>query len=57
MLSCGITRLLGQEWRTHGDTYTEAVNNGLEVLDLLIQDYQLANEELPKPNVLDDQVA
>ncbi|GFE70171.1 type II toxin-antitoxin system HicB family antitoxin [Chroococcus sp. FPU101] len=47
----------GQQWRTHGDTYAEAVANGVEVLELLIKDYQLAGETLPIPTVLSSKVA
>lgn len=42
----------GQQWRTHGKTYTEAVANGVEVLELLIEDYNKAGEPLPQPTVL-----
>lgn len=42
----------GQQWRTHGDTYAEAVANGVEVLEFLIEDYKLAGEPLPIPTVL-----
>lgn len=47
----------GQQWRTHGDTYAEAVANGVEVLELLIEDYQLVGETLPIPTVLSSKVA
>ena len=30
---------LGQQWSTHGDTYEEAVNNGKEVLEMLVDIY------------------
>ena len=53
----GLPDFTGQEWSTHGDSYTEAVKNGMEVLDLLIEDYQLANEPLPSPSVLEDKFA
>ncbi len=33
---------------THGDTYEEALKNAQEVLELLIEDYQANNKELPK---------
>ncbi len=39
----------GQKWRTHGDTYQEAVNNGVECLEGLILDDQEAGETLPIP--------
>jgi predicted RNase H-like HicB family nuclease len=34
---------------THGDTYEEALKNGREVLDLLIEDYQARSQPLPQP--------
>jgi predicted RNase H-like HicB family nuclease len=43
----GLPDFPGQQWRTHGDTYNEAVSNGVEVLELLIEDYELAGEPLP----------
>jgi len=52
----GLPDFPGQRWRTHGDTYAEAVTNGVEVLELLIEDYQLAGEPLPKPSTLTEQV-
>ncbi len=53
----GLPDFLGQEWRTHGDTYAEAVANGVEVLELLIEDYQQSGEPLPLPGVIEKQVA
>ncbi|MDJ0510324.1 MAG: type II toxin-antitoxin system HicB family antitoxin [Crocosphaera sp.] len=38
---------------THGDTYEDALKNAQEVLELLIEDYQANNKELPKPLILD----
>ncbi len=40
----GFPDFPGQQWRTHGDTYTEAVTNGVE-------------ETLPTPKTYYDQVA
>jgi predicted RNase H-like HicB family nuclease len=34
---------------THGDSYEEALKNGQEVLELLIEDYQARNKALPQP--------
>lgn len=34
---------------THGDTYEDALKNGQEVLELLIEDYQARGQTLPKP--------
>lgn len=48
----GLPDFPGQQWRTHGETYTEAVEAGVEVLELLIEDYKLAGEALPQPTVL-----
>jgi predicted RNase H-like HicB family nuclease len=39
----------GQYWRTHGDTYEEAVANGKEAIESLMIAYQVDNEPLPKP--------
>jgi antitoxin HicB len=35
--------------KTHGATYEEAVKNGQEVLELLIETYQSEGKPLPKP--------
>lgn len=53
----GLPDFPGQQWRTHGDSYAEAVANGVEVLELLIEDYKLANEPLPTPIFLTPQAA
>lgn len=37
---------------THGNSYEEALQNGQEVLALLIEDYQGRNKPLPKPSNL-----
>ena len=34
---------------THGDTYEDALKNGQEVLELLIEDYQAQGKPLPQP--------
>ena len=36
---------------THGDTYEDAVRNGREVLELLIESAREHNEPLPTPQV------
>ena len=36
---------------THGDTYSEAVKNGQEVLEMLINDAKRHGEPLPQPRV------
>jgi antitoxin HicB len=42
----------GQDWRTHGETYEEAVTKGKEALESLIESYLANRETLPKPLVL-----
>jgi predicted RNase H-like HicB family nuclease len=34
---------------THGNTYADTLNNGEEVLELLIEDYQAQRKPLPEP--------
>ena len=51
----GLPDFPGQNWRTHGDTYTEAVANGVEVLELLLEDYQLSGEPPPKRSTVSEQ--
>ncbi|MGL4378452.1 MAG: type II toxin-antitoxin system HicB family antitoxin [Microcoleaceae cyanobacterium] len=42
---------------THGETYTEALRHGEEVLELLIEEYQLQGRPLPQPlTVVSDKV-
>ena len=36
---------------THGDTYEEAVGNGREALELLIEDLRASDDPLPEPRV------
>lgn len=36
---------------THGDTYAEAVRNGHEVLELLVEDARESGTPLPEPRV------
>jgi antitoxin HicB len=47
----GFPDFPGQRWRTHGDTYQEAVANGIEALESLILAYESTGEPLPKPTV------
>ncbi|MDJ0673902.1 MAG: type II toxin-antitoxin system HicB family antitoxin [Calothrix sp. MO_167.B42] len=47
----GFPDFPGQRWRTHGDTYEEAVANGIEALESLIMAYEDTNEPLPQPTV------
>ena len=37
---------------THGETYNEALQNALEVLDLLIKDYTARGKSLPRPQAI-----
>jgi antitoxin HicB len=41
----------GSYWRTHGDTYDEAVTNGKEALESLIFAYERTGDPLPKPKL------
>lgn len=47
----GFSDFPGQRWRTHGDTYEEAVVNGIEALESLIMAYEATGEPLPEPTV------
>lgn len=40
---------------THGETYEEALQNAQEVLELLVEDYQVRGIPLPPPMLLDKQ--
>jgi antitoxin HicB len=42
----------GQNWRTHGETYEEAVIRGKEALESLIESYLADGETLPEPLVV-----
>jgi antitoxin HicB len=45
----GFPDFPGQLWRTHGESYEEAVTNGIEALESLIMAYEATGEELPEP--------
>ncbi len=47
----GFPDFPGQRWRTHGDSYEEAVSNGIEALESLIMAYEATGEQLPEPTV------
>lgn len=47
----GFPDFPGQRWRTHGDTYEDAVSNGIEALECLVMAYQATCESLPEPTV------
>ena len=42
----------GSYWRSHGDTYDEAVTNGKEALESLIISSESTGESLPKPKLV-----
>jgi antitoxin HicB len=48
----GLPDFPGQDWRTHGATYEEAVAKGQEALESLIESYVESGEALPKPLIL-----
>ena len=37
---------------THGNTYANALENALEVLELLIEDYTARHKTLPTPRII-----
>lgn len=41
-----------QRYFTHGNTYTEAITNAQEVLELLIEDYRADGKPLPEPHIV-----
>ena len=47
----GFPDFTGQKWRTHGESYEEAVANGTECLESLVIAYQATGEPLPEPTV------
>jgi antitoxin HicB len=48
----GFPDFTGQQWRTHGETYEEAVTNGIEALESLVMAYEATGEPLPKPSMI-----
>lgn len=42
---------------THGNTYNEALQNAIEVLELLIEDYTARGKDLPAPYFLKKSLA
>ena len=48
----GFPDFPNQKWRSHGDTYSEALNNGIEALESLIIAYELSGDELPEPKTV-----
>ncbi|MEM9273215.1 MAG: type II toxin-antitoxin system HicB family antitoxin [Cyanobacteria bacterium P01_F01_bin.143] len=41
-----------QQWVTHGETYQEALENAVEVMDLLVEIYQENGKVLPVASAL-----
>ena len=46
-----------QQWVTHGETYQEALENAVEVMDILIEIYEEKGKALPEAKILDNSVA
>ena len=46
-----------QQWVTHGETDREALENAVEVMDMLVEIYQEKNKALPEAETLYDSVA
>ncbi len=45
----GFPDFPGQQWRTHGDTYEEAMFHGIEALEALVMAYAATQSALPEP--------
>ncbi|MGK7889259.1 MAG: type II toxin-antitoxin system HicB family antitoxin [Leptolyngbyaceae cyanobacterium] len=48
----GFPDFPGQQWRTHGNTYKEAVAQGIEALESLVMAYEAAGDALPEPSTV-----
>lgn len=48
----GFPDFPGQQWRTHGETYEEAVAQGIEALESLVMAYEASGETLPEPSTV-----
>lgn len=48
----GLPDFPGQQWRTHGETYEEAVTNGIKALESLVMDYETTGKTLPEPSTI-----
>lgn len=46
-----------QRWVTHGETYQEALQNAVEVIDILVEIYREKGKILPEAQTLSDSVA
>lgn len=44
----GFPDFPGQTWRTHGETYEEAIANRIEALEFLVMAYRETGEPLPE---------
>ncbi|NJO79040.1 MAG: type II toxin-antitoxin system HicB family antitoxin [Cyanobacteria bacterium RM1_2_2] len=52
MFLVGFPDFPGQQWRTHGETYEEAVTHGIEALESLVMAYEASGEPLPEPGTV-----
>ena len=48
----GFPDFPGQQWRTHGETYQEAVTQGIEALESLVIAYEISGDPLPEPSMV-----
>lgn len=48
----GLPDFPGQQWRTHGETYEEAVTNGIKALESLVMAYETTGKTLPEPSTI-----
>ena len=48
----GLPDFPGQQWRTHGETYEEAVTQGIEAVESLVMAYEASGEPLPEPSTV-----
>jgi antitoxin HicB len=46
-----------QQWVTHGETYQEALQNAVEVMEMLVEIYEEKGRPLPETQALCDFVA
>ena len=46
-----------QQWVTHGETYEEALQNAVEVMDILVEIYKEKGKALPTAQTLYNSVA
>ncbi|MEL6471568.1 MAG: type II toxin-antitoxin system HicB family antitoxin [Cyanobacteria bacterium J06623_4] len=48
----GFPDFPGQQWRTHGETYEEAVAQSIEALESLTLAYKASGDPLPEPSII-----